>query len=237
MRVLSASGGELEQGFGYGVVRQLFAAPLAAIGPKERARVMDGAAAAASAALSGLENAASASDWGSVLYGLYWLTANLAERQLLLVAVDDAHWADAASIMCLVHLARRVEGIPAPARLPLTVRPRGPDGGPSRSRAGPRRHRREVQMPSAVQEPGRHRVGIASSVIPCSSRKAWQALSSVRSTIASSTHASGIGRPNVQGCPTSASEAAAGVRLGVRKAPLANPPEAARNDRERVRQQ
>ena len=31
----------------------------------------------------------------AVLHGLYWLTANLAEHSPLLIALDDAHWADA----------------------------------------------------------------------------------------------------------------------------------------------
>ena len=33
-----------------------------------------------------------------VLHGLYWLTANLAERAPLLFAIDDAHWADEPSL-------------------------------------------------------------------------------------------------------------------------------------------
>ena len=44
----------------------------------------------------------------AVLHGLYWLTANLANQQPLLMAVDDAHWADEPSLRWLAHLAPRL---------------------------------------------------------------------------------------------------------------------------------
>jgi len=52
MCVLSARGGELEQDFGYGLVRQLFDAPLARMDCEERERVLSGAAGLAAPALS-----------------------------------------------------------------------------------------------------------------------------------------------------------------------------------------
>jgi len=114
MRVLTARGGELEQDFGYGVVRQLFDAPLAAMNSAQRRRLLSGAAGFAAPALSTVESAvggAGAAESGSVLHGLYWLTANLAAEQPLVIAIDDAHWADGASIAFLNFLARRVEGL------------------------------------------------------------------------------------------------------------------------------
>ena len=44
----------------------------------------------------------------AVLHGLYWLVANLAARRPLLIAVDDAHWADAgrSSAVTPSHLGR-----------------------------------------------------------------------------------------------------------------------------------
>src|SRR5207249_732706 len=48
----------------------------------------------------------------AVLHGLYWLAANIASKQPTLVAVDDLHWADAASLRWLVYLTRRLEGLP-----------------------------------------------------------------------------------------------------------------------------
>jgi DNA-binding CsgD family transcriptional regulator len=112
MRVLSARAGELEQDFGYGVVRQLFDGPLVAMAPAQRAAVLGGAAGLAASALSVTgASAGRAAEPGSVLHGLYWLSANLAAGQPLLIAVDDAHWADSASIAFLSYLARRVDGL------------------------------------------------------------------------------------------------------------------------------
>lgn len=114
MCVLTARGGELEQAFGYGVVRQLFDVPLAAMTPAQRRRLLNGAAALAAPALSSVEGAAAgggAAETASVLHGLYWLTANLTADRPLVIAIDDAHWADSASLAFLNYLARRVEGL------------------------------------------------------------------------------------------------------------------------------
>jgi DNA-binding CsgD family transcriptional regulator len=112
MRVLSARGGELEQDFGYGVVRQLFDPALSRMPTDECDRVLSGAAGLALSALSVPDRSAErATDPGSVLHGLYWLTANIVAEQPVLVALDDAHWADSASIAFLAYLARRVDGL------------------------------------------------------------------------------------------------------------------------------
>ncbi len=47
----------------------------------------------------------------ATLHGLYWLTANLAERQPLLLAVDDLQWSDLASLRWLAYLLPRMEGL------------------------------------------------------------------------------------------------------------------------------
>ena len=56
----------------------------------------------------------------AVLHGLYWLTASIAQRAPVLLAVDDLHWADQPSLRFIGHLARRLEGLPV--ALVLTVR-------------------------------------------------------------------------------------------------------------------
>src|SRR6516225_8837746 len=47
----------------------------------------------------------------AVLHGLYWLAANLSATRPLLLAVDDAHWADEPSLRWLTYLARRLDGL------------------------------------------------------------------------------------------------------------------------------
>ena len=45
----------------------------------------------------------------TVLHGLYWLCANLAADRLLVLSVDDAHWADRSSLRFLTYLLARLE--------------------------------------------------------------------------------------------------------------------------------
>ena len=112
--VVRARGSELEAGFAFGVVRQLFERRLAVAGAGERETLLAGPAAAAWPLLSGEFAAESAGDsWFAVLHGLYWLVANLTASRPLLIAVDDAHWADEPSLRWLAYLAPRLEGLPA----------------------------------------------------------------------------------------------------------------------------
>ena len=48
----------------------------------------------------------------AILHGLYWLAANVAFQQPTLLAIDDLHWADTASLRWLLYLTRRLEGVP-----------------------------------------------------------------------------------------------------------------------------
>jgi DNA-binding CsgD family transcriptional regulator len=106
---LTARGSELEAGFAFGVVRQLFERRAAA----EPEELLSGPAAAARPVLTGAPAATPAGDTAfAVVHGLYWLAANLAARAPLLIAVDDAHWADGSSLRWLAYLAPRVEGLP-----------------------------------------------------------------------------------------------------------------------------
>lgn len=114
--VLAARGGKLERDFAHGIARQLYEPLLRATPAGHRLALLSGAA-ELSAPVLGLAAAADrqalpAADPGfAANHGLYWLTANLAERQPLLVVVDDAHWADSASLLFLDYLARRLEGL------------------------------------------------------------------------------------------------------------------------------
>ena len=115
MTVLTARAAEFEDGYAWGVVRQLFEAQMRGGGPR---RADDAVALAALA----LTRDAQGGDEGSfaVLHGLYWLTADISQQAPLLLAVDDLHWADQPSQRFVAHLAHRLEGLAA--LLVLTVR-------------------------------------------------------------------------------------------------------------------
>ena len=115
MRVLRSRGTELERDFAFGVARQLFEPPLVSAAEDERADLHGAAGVAA-----GLSGFGRATRNGSpslrfdpsfaILHGLYWLCANLAGAvEPLRLLVDDAHWADAASLRCLAFLLTRLE--------------------------------------------------------------------------------------------------------------------------------
>jgi DNA-binding CsgD family transcriptional regulator/Flp pilus assembly protein TadD len=124
LRVLSARGGELERELPFGVVRQLLESVVMASDTEERAALLAGAAALARPVLLAADPVAGAEPSFSALHGLYWLTINLADGQPLLVAVDDAQWADVASLRWLIYLARRLAGVPV--ALLLATRPAEP---------------------------------------------------------------------------------------------------------------
>ena len=97
--VLRSRGSELEVDFALGVVRQLFERRLAGAGEDERASLLIGPAAAVRPLFLGKSVEASSGDTSfAVLHGLYWLAANLSATRPLLLAVDDAHWADEPSL-------------------------------------------------------------------------------------------------------------------------------------------
>ena len=114
VRVLHARGVALEQHFAFGVVRQLFEQTLAEASADERRELLSGAAGLAGPLLEfGVGDAGRpAADVGfGTLHGLYWLTYNLADRAPILLAIDDAHWADVASLRFVAFLAARLEGL------------------------------------------------------------------------------------------------------------------------------
>ena len=108
LRVLRARGMELETDYGYGVVRQLFDRPLAR---KGRLRSLAGAARFATAALArDLDPGVPAADPHAVLNGLYWLAVDMSRQSGIVICIDDAHWADEASLRWLAYLAPRIDG-------------------------------------------------------------------------------------------------------------------------------
>lgn len=126
--VLGARGGELEQGFAFGVVGQLFAAIVHDAREQGSAEdLLAGDARLAELALSPAPGSPPRDADFALLNALYWLCGNLCERSPVLLVVDDAHWADAASLRFLSFLARRGDGMAL--ALAVAARPGEPGVG------------------------------------------------------------------------------------------------------------
>ena len=112
MDVLTASGQRHERDFGFGVVLQLFEARLAREGEEERARLLSGSARQALPLFEAGPRSVFSEPSFEVLHDLYRLSAKLAARGPLLLAVDDVDHADEASLRFLLHLGARLEDLP-----------------------------------------------------------------------------------------------------------------------------
>lgn len=124
-RVLRATGSEMERDFGFGVVRQLFGPMLRSLDPAARARLFAGPVALAAAIFGFAEpDAFDVSPTEASLYGLFWLVVGLVETGPLVLSIDDAHWADNASLRFVRYLAQRFDGLPA--LVALGARPNEP---------------------------------------------------------------------------------------------------------------
>jgi DNA-binding CsgD family transcriptional regulator len=132
LQVLGARGSELERSFSYGVVRQLFEPFLASLREEERAELLSGAAALAAPLFDPAQVAvgeAAADSTLATLHGLYWLTANLAARRPLLLALDDLHWCDLPSLRWLAYLLPRMEDLAVLVVAGLRPEERGDEPG------------------------------------------------------------------------------------------------------------
>lgn len=111
VRVLTARGGELERDFAFGVVRQLLEPLLARANAAERGRLLDGVAGLAEPVFAVSATEPSSDPTYGTLRGLYWLVANAAEDDPLVLAIDDLQWADEPSLRFLHFLGRRLDGM------------------------------------------------------------------------------------------------------------------------------
>ena len=156
-----ARGSELERERAFGVVRQLLEPAVGVMGRAAAAELFSGSAALAMPIFEpdlvahGLY--AESRDQGfAVMHGLYWLCANLAQQGTLLLAVDDAHWADLASLRFLAYLAQRRDGL----RLALVVAARAAETADDEevSRAPRERSARRTLSPSPLSRDAVERV-------------------------------------------------------------------------------
>jgi hypothetical protein len=104
--VLRAHGRELEREMPFGVASQLFEPVLRRIPALDRAMLLEGVAEVGVHAL-GLAGGERPADRFAAVHGLYWLCANLAELQPVVMVVDDLQWVDDPSLEWLAYLAAR----------------------------------------------------------------------------------------------------------------------------------
>jgi DNA-binding CsgD family transcriptional regulator len=127
MRVLAASGRDLERDLPFGVALQLFEKTVSRFDDADRERFFSGSAGLAAPLV--LEGIPSPEGLGASLHGLYWLSANLAEERPLLLLVDDVHWCDPPTMRFLVYLAQRIQELPITVVLAAAAG-RPPDSDP-----------------------------------------------------------------------------------------------------------
>ena len=114
MYTISVRATELERSYPYGIVRQTADSVTLDKSEEERAALFTGAAKLALPILdpgSG-EDVDNPELMYQRLHGLYWLIANLARQQPLLISVDDAQWADEASMAAERFLSLRIADLP-----------------------------------------------------------------------------------------------------------------------------
>ncbi|MCZ4103126.1 ATP-binding protein [Streptomyces sp. H39-C1] len=112
--VLSARGGEQEQGMAFHVVRQLVQPVLAAASEEEHRRILGSWYDIVAPAVGLVASAGDgAPDPTGVRDGLDWVVTRFAVQQAPVVLIlDDAHWADAESLAWLTAFAPRAEELP-----------------------------------------------------------------------------------------------------------------------------
>ncbi|GHH93581.1 ATP-binding protein [Streptomyces capillispiralis] len=116
LRVLHARAGELERGFAWVVVRQLFEHCLNTGDRTAHGDLLAGPAALAGSIFDYADperlSEPPAGDAGlyRLLHGLYWLCKNLSSTAPVMLLVDDAHHADTASLRFVDYLVNRLEG-------------------------------------------------------------------------------------------------------------------------------
>ena len=110
--VLTARASELERNYPFGIVLDLFR-PLLRDGVARDVLFRDAASLATPIFEGSLDLEVNGSaDPFPTLHGLFWLTVNATEQGPLAIIIDDAHWADDASLRFIHYVAQRLEELP-----------------------------------------------------------------------------------------------------------------------------
>ncbi len=128
MYTIAVRATELERSYPYGIVRQTADSVTLDKTDEERAGLFTGAAKLALPILepgTG-EEADSPELMYQRLHGLYWVIANLARERPLLICIDDAQWADEASMAAERFLSLRIADLPMVLLLAVRTAEVGP---------------------------------------------------------------------------------------------------------------
>jgi DNA-binding CsgD family transcriptional regulator len=125
MRTLRAAGAELEQNVAFGVAGQLIRALLAELSPAGRRAFLAEAPERVRSLAGPRDEQADPGDSGhrTVSHGLFVVMAGAAELRPTLLAIDDLHWCDAASLEFVLYVVHRLDELPV--ALVMTRRPNG----------------------------------------------------------------------------------------------------------------
>ncbi len=114
MYAISVRATELERSYPFGIVRQTADSVALDKSDEERSALFSGAGKLALPILdpTTVEELDSPELMYQRLHGLYWVTANLARERPLLITIDDAQWADEASMAAERFLSLRIADLP-----------------------------------------------------------------------------------------------------------------------------
>jgi DNA-binding CsgD family transcriptional regulator len=111
LQVRRTAPGPHDREFTFGAVRALLEAPLRDARPDRRDELLDGPAAPARELLMCGETPGR-NQVTAAAHAIMWLCASIGARRPLALIVDDAHWADRASLQTFAFLARQIEDLP-----------------------------------------------------------------------------------------------------------------------------
>ncbi|MFE3001615.1 ATP-binding protein [Nocardia sp. NPDC059246] len=114
MRVLDATGSELEVEYPFGIALNLIESWLAHARAADREQLTIGQARLAAPLLTGVDSSqfTHEGDEFAIIHGLYWCIVNLCEMGPVAILVDDVHLADDPSLRFLNYLTARLDDLP-----------------------------------------------------------------------------------------------------------------------------
>jgi DNA-binding CsgD family transcriptional regulator len=110
-RVLRAAGAELERHVAFGIASQLLAGHLDELPPERRSAVIAGLPARVRALIQpeGEDMGESEGSDLGLMHGVFTIIATADESQPMLLAIDDLHWCDSASLELVLYILHRLD--------------------------------------------------------------------------------------------------------------------------------